>query len=85
MVDDISKKEQKQTKNVFKFIKQIEKDSHKEESYGTGLVGEQLIISGYKTMTIDKLEKLRFILNKIIKKKKEMKRVYECKKLTNNK
>ena len=63
-------------KNVFKLWQNINTDIKKEsESYNTGLVGEALIISAYKQMTIDKLEKIAYIIHKIIKKKKEMERV----------
>jgi len=65
-------------KNLFKTINKIVKDSETADKHHTGLVGEQLIVSAYETMTIDKLEKLRFILNKIIKKKKEYKRVHHA-------
>ena len=61
-------------KSMFKIIKDIKKESKNAESYNTGLLGEQMIVSAYKTMTIDKLEKIRFIINKIIKQKKEMQR-----------
>ena len=63
--------------NMFKIIKDIKKGVNTADNYHTGLVGEQLIVSSYNTMPIDKLEKLRFILNKIIKKKKEYKRSQE--------
>jgi len=63
-------------RNVFKLWQNINKDIKSEpESYNTGLVGEALIISAYKQMTIDKLEKIAYIVHKIIKKKKEMERV----------
>jgi len=61
--------------NPINIIKKIQQESKTAESYNTGLLGEQMIVSAYKTMPIDKLEKLRFIINKIIKKKKEFKRV----------
>lgn len=61
--------------NVFNLMKQINKESKKAEKYNTGLVGEQMIVASYKTMPLDKLEKMRFIINKIIKQKKEFIRV----------
>ena len=61
--------------NVFDLIKRINKESKKAEKYGTGLVGENIIVASYKQMPIDKLEKMRFIINKIIKQKKEFIRV----------
>lgn len=64
-------------KNVFKFVNDLTKDAKKEETLNTGLVGEGLIIAGYKSMPLEKLKKLRYILNKIIKQKIEMKRVKE--------
>jgi hypothetical protein len=63
------------TKKIFNLVKDIKKKSEDEESYGTGLVGEKLIIASYKTMTIDKLEKLRFIMNKIIREKKQQRAI----------
>jgi len=66
-------------KNIFKVIKTIQKESKNAERYNTGLLGEQMIVASYKSMTLDKLEKLRFIMNQIIKKKKEMKRVENAK------
>ena len=63
-------------KNVFKLWQSINKDiKNNSESYNTGLVGEALIISAYKQMTLDKLEKMAYIIHKIIKKKKELERV----------
>ena len=60
--------------NIFKIVSEIKRKSKTAESYDTGLFGEQLIVSAYETMTIEKLVKLRYIMNKIIKKKKEYKR-----------
>ena len=66
----------KNTKNnIFELIKRINKEAKKTESYNTGLIGEQLIIASYKQMPLDKLEKMRFIINRIIKEKKEFIRV----------
>ena len=61
--------------NVFDLMKRINKESKKAENYNTGLIGEQLIVASYKQMPLDKLEKMRFIINKIIKQKKEFIRV----------
>lgn len=61
--------------NVFDLIKRINKESKKAEHYNTGLVGEQIIVASYKNMPLDKLVKMRFIINKIIKQKKEFIRV----------
>jgi len=60
--------------NIIKIISNIQKKSETAEDYNTGLIGEHIIVASYDTMAIDKLEKLRFIINKIIKKKKELKR-----------
>lgn len=56
---------------IFDLMKRINKASKQAEHYNTGLLGEQLIIGSYKQMPLDKLEKMRFIINKIIKQKKE--------------
>ena len=61
--------------NIFNLQKRIIKESKKAEKYNTGLIGEQLIVASYKTMPLDKLVKMRFIINKIIKQKKEFIRV----------
>ena len=61
--------------NIFDLMKRINKQSKKEKGYNTGLIGEQLIVASYKQMPLDKLEKMRFIINKIIKQKKEFIRV----------
>jgi hypothetical protein len=62
--------------NIYNLMKRINKESKKPENkFNTGLVGEQLIVASYKQMPLDKLEKMRFIINKIIKEKKEFIRV----------
>lgn len=66
--------------NVYDLMKKINKESKKVEKYNTGLIGESLIVSAYKTMPLDKLEKMRFIINKIIKQKKEFIRVANAQK-----
>jgi len=67
--------------NALKIINKIKNQARKsKESYNTGLVGEHIIIASYESMTIDKLEKIRYILNKIIKKKKEYKYINKSKK-----
>jgi len=56
--------------NAFNIIKKIQKESENSEDYNTGLIGEKLIVASYKTMPLEKLEKMRYIINKIIKDKK---------------
>jgi len=56
---------------MYNLMKRINKEAKKSESYNTGLIGEQLIIASYKQMSLDKLEKMMFIISKIIKQKKE--------------
>lgn len=65
----------KKSISVFELGKIIKKASKTSENYHTGLVGEQIIVASYKQMDLEKLEKLRYIINKIIKKKKEALRV----------
>lgn len=62
-------------KSMYQILRDIKKESKDAESYNTGLLGEQMIVASYKTMTVDKLDKIRFIINKIIKKKIEQKRI----------
>ena len=70
---------------IYDLIKKINKESKKAEKYGTGLVGEQMIVASYKIMPLDRLEKMRFIINKIIKQKKEFIRVANAQKNDNKK
>ena len=70
--------------NMFELIKRINKESKKAETYNTGLLGEQMIVASYKIMPLDKLEKMRFIINKIIKQKKEFIRVANAQKNGND-
>jgi hypothetical protein len=65
-------------RNIYKLMQDIKKDIKPDEDYHTGLLGEALIVASYKQMNINDLEKLRFILNKIIKKKKEFKRIADA-------
>jgi len=62
---------------MFKIMKRIQKDYKNSEEYNTGLMGEHIIVASYKQMSLEKLIKLRFILNKIIIKKKDDKRIIE--------
>jgi hypothetical protein len=66
-----------QTADIFKLAKKIKHEikSGNVEDYNTGLLGEQIIVASYQTMPLDKLEKMQFIISKIIKKKKEFLRV----------
>lgn len=57
-------------RNVMKLYGAINRDIKDVENYHTGLMGEALIVASYKQMTIDQLVKLRFIINKIVQKKK---------------
>lgn len=59
-----------QTQRIDRLVKQIYKGTKDAESYGSGLAQEKIIVSAYKTMTIEQLEALRYIMNKIIKQKR---------------
>ena len=65
----------KQTINKFE---ELQKKSIDIDGYNTGLIGEKLIIATFRDMPIEKLEQYRYVLNKEIKKKKELKRVYNA-------
>ena len=72
-------------KNIFRLYGRIDRDlKENPETFNTGLVGEALIVASYKQMKIDQLEKLRFIINKIIQKKKACKAADESKKEDNH-
>ena len=59
---------------VWKLGRRIAKGMEDAETFGTRLGQEKLIVAAYKTMTVEQLEDLRYILNQIIKLKKEVKR-----------
>jgi len=62
--------------SIFDMAKLITKESKKsQKSYNSGLLGEHLIASSYKIMTLKDLEKTRFLINEIIKEKKIYKRI----------
>lgn len=64
--------------NIFRLYGSITRDvKENPETYNTGLIGEALIVASYKQMKISDLEKLRFIINKIIQKKKGFKKANE--------
>jgi len=65
--------------NIINIIDKIDTESKKSEPFNTGLVGEHIIVGAYKTMSIDKLEKMRYIINKIIAKKKKVKAIIKAK------
>ena len=66
--------------DIYGLIKSISKDSRKVEDFGSGLLGEQIFVAAYQKMDMHDLEKVRFLLNKIIKMKKEYKRQDDAKK-----
>lgn len=56
-------------------LDKIVKEAKDVQTYNVGILGEAIMISTFNHLPIDKLEKIRFLLNKIIKKKKEFKRI----------
>jgi hypothetical protein len=60
---------------VSKLINEITKESKNVEEFHTGMVGENIFIASYQRLPVEKLEQIRYIINKIIKKKKELRRV----------
>ena len=66
------------TTDIFKLAKKIKGEIKKGvDDYHTGLIGEQIIVASYQTMPTEKLEKMRFIINKIIKKRKIVQKIRE--------
>jgi hypothetical protein len=63
--------------NLIDLQRRIKETARHEKGYNTGIIGEVLIVSAYKQMKIEDLEKLRVILNNIIREKKEYKRIRE--------
>lgn len=63
----------KNFKEAYKLGNKIKEEMKTTKEIGTGLLGEQMIIASYKTMTIDNLEKLRIVLNHVIEEKKRFK------------
>jgi hypothetical protein len=70
--------------NLIDLQRRIKETARHEKGYNTGIIGEVLIVSAYKQMKIEDLEKLRVILNNIIREKKEYKRVQNAKLHNNN-
>lgn len=69
--------------DIFKLAKKINRELKQGvDDYNTGLLGEQIIVASYQTMETDKLEKMRFIINGIIRKRKERKRIIDAKALS---
>ena len=71
------KKIKSDQQRVDRVIKQIYDGIKTAETYNSGLAQEKLIVASYKTMSIQQLEALRYILNKIIKQKKLIKVIKE--------
>lgn len=67
-------------KDIYKLKDKINEEMKTTKPMGTGLIGEVMIISAYKTMEIKQLEGLRFIINKIIREKKIRKKIMESQK-----
>ena len=63
-------------KGIFEIIGMVKSQSKKgTKDYGSGLAGEHLIVSAYKTMPLAKLEAMRSLINEIIKEKKIYRRI----------
>jgi len=61
-----------------KYVKDIYKEaSVSNESFGVNIVGESMIITLLKKMETDKLEQVRYIINNIIKERKEQIQINE--------
>ena len=64
-----------------KYVKDIFKEaSVSTDSYNVNIVGESMIIALMKKMDLEKLEQLRYIINNIIKEKKEQIQINESNK-----
>lgn len=70
MVKIINKKE-----NVFSLVKRIEKEAVNTEEMHTGLLGEKIIIASYNQMTLEQLQGMKKIIDRLIQKKVELKRL----------
>jgi hypothetical protein len=68
--------------NIYDEVKKIVSNAKKVKTYDTGLAHEQIIIASYQRMSIEQLEKMRYIINKIIKAKKE--KLYQIKSNNNS-
>lgn len=58
-----------------KTVKRINNGTKTAENYGTGLATERVLVSTFNIMTIQQLEQIRYLINKIIKKKKILKQI----------
>ena len=61
--------------NVFTLCKKIEAEAKGIKPMNTGLLGEQIIISAYNQMTSEQLIAMKKIIDRLIQKKQEFKKV----------
>jgi len=67
--------------NARKVAKRIlDAGSRTKETFGSKLPMAQVVVGAYRTMTIEQLEQVRYLLNQIIKEKKIYKNMKENKK-----
>lgn len=64
--------------NILNIAGTLSKKAKTVESYNTGLAGEHLIVACYDELSVDHLEKMQYIIGRIIKKKKEYKRAQDA-------
>lgn len=61
--------------DVFSLVNSIITSSKKVKCYGSGLIGEHIFVASYQRMPIGDLEKVNYLVNRILKEKKEYQRV----------
>lgn len=66
--------------NIFEMAKAIRSEAKKpQKNYGTGLVGEYLIVASYKSASSKDLKDMRHIINKILEERKIYDRINDKK------
>ena len=64
---------------IHDIINKVKEKGKTAQSLNTGLVGENIFIASFEMLPLEKLESMRFIINKIIKDKKIQQKMNEKK------
>ena len=59
--------------SILKLVSKIQKEAENEKSYNSGLIGEHFIVSSYKQMETNKLQRLRDLINQILQERQKFK------------
>ena len=57
--------------SIYTLVNDLVKESKEQKDYHSGLMGEHLMVAGLKHFNIDKLRKLRNLINQILQEKQK--------------